>query len=491
MENDNAIDVRLQRDIGRARPGDRMPSVRALQRELHASPVTIQRSVARLVAAGLLVTKPGDGTFVAKSPTGHLASDERLPTIDPSWQAAVLGRAPSVPTGIDHLGSLATGGEVVLDNGFPDVTLQPHGLLARAGAAAARRPQSWDRCLPEGVVRLRGLVAAELGPSFSSSDVLITPGAQAALDSIFRTFVRPGDPVLVEEPGYPGAIGAAILAGLVPTPVPADRNGMRTDDLERALTTTGARLVVVQPRHANPSGAILSASRRADLLALARRFGAFVVEDDWVRDLDLEPERPSPPPLVLDDEHGHVIYVRSFSKASAPGMRIAAVAARGPAWSRLRAARLLADFFAAPLLQETMADVLESPAWPRHLKGLRAELRHRRDALTNALLREARELVTDPPSGGVVLWARLPVGTDEGAFVDACRARGVRVGAGRPFWLAEPPAAFVRLSYAGADGPSLASASTRIGAALDEVTSTRPRPARSRPASFRRTGRGG
>lgn len=450
-----------------------MPSVRALQRELRASPVTIQRSVARLVAAGILVTKPGDGTFVADAPLkGTHTGDARHSPLDTSWQASVLGRAPTVPTGIDHLGSLATGAEVVLDNGFPDIRLQPHELLARAGASAARRASSWDRCLPEGMARLRSLVAAELGPSFAASDILITPGAQAALDSIFRTFVRAGDSVLVEEPGYPGAMGAAVMAGLVPAPVPADRDGMRTDELERALTMTGARLVVVQPRHANPSGATMSASRRDDVLTLAKRFGAFVVEDDWVRDLDLDPDRPSPSPLALDDEHGHVIYLRSFSKACAPGMRIAAVAARGPAWSRLRAARLLADFFAAPLLQETMADVLEGPAWPRHLKALRAELRHRRDSLTYALGRDAPGLCIDPPKGGVVLWARLPDGTDEASFVDACRGRGVRVGAGRPFWLAEPPAAFVRLSFAGADATSLVSASTRIGSALAEVGSS-------------------
>jgi DNA-binding transcriptional MocR family regulator len=474
MENDNAIEAHLRREIRRARPGHRMPSVRSLQRELRASPVTIQRAVARLVADGLLVTRPGDGTFVTDAPVRAWSVGVGSSAIDTSWQAAVLGRAPQVPTGIDHLGSLATGVEVVLDNGFPDVSLQPHRLLSQASAAASRRPQSWDRCLPEGMVRLRTIVAAELGPAFLASDVLITPGAQAALDSIFRTFLRPGDPVLVEEPGYPGAIGAAILAGLVPLPVPTDGEGMRTDDLERVLATSGARLVVVQPRHANPTGATLSAGRREALLDLARRFGAFVVEDDWVRDLDLD--APSPAPLVQSDQHGHVVYVRSFSKSSAPGMRVAAVVARGPAWSRLRAARLLADFFAAPLLQETMAEVLASSAWPRHLKALRAELRDRRDVLAGALSREAPSLVVSRPTGGVVLWARLPDGVDEAAMVEACRGRGVRIGAGRPFWLAEPPASFVRLSFAGADGVALTSAATRIGAALGDVGShTAPR----------------
>jgi DNA-binding transcriptional MocR family regulator len=199
------------------------------------------------------------------------------------------------------------------------------------------------------------------------------------------------------------------------------------------------------------------------VLALARKFGTFVVEDDWVRDLDLEPDRPSLPPLVVDDTHGHVLYLRSFSKASAPGIRIAAVVARGPAWSRLRAARLLTDFFASPLLQETMVEVLTSAAWPRHLKGLRAELRFRRDALVRALAEHSPSMVIEPPLGGVVAWARLPSGTDEVRFVDACRSRGVRVGAGRPFWLAEP------LSFAGADASTLTSAARRIGAALDET----------------------
>ena len=455
-------------------PGDRMPSVRQLQRELRASPVTIQRAVAELVRRGALVTRPGDGTFVCEVPSTRRGSGPLMigRGFDTSWQASVLGRAPSAPGGIDHLASLATGTEIVLDNGFPEPNLQPIELLRRATAAASRRVSAWDRCLPEGVVGLRSLVARELGSSFDATDVLITPGAQAALDSVFRTFVRPGDQVLIEEPGYPGAIAAALFAGLVPSPLPTDGNGVRVDELERCLERTGARLVVLQPRHANPTGANLSAERRADVLALARRFGAFIVEDDWVRDLDLDPERPSSAPLVTDDTDGRVVYVRSFSKASAPGVRIAAVVARGPAWSRLRNARLLADFFAAPLLQEVMIEVLSSSAWPRHLKALRAELRVRRDALHGALGAVAPSIEIALPTGGVVLWGRLPPNIDEARFVDGCQSRGVRVGAGRPFWSAEPPHGFVRLSFAGADPQSLISAAERIGHELHGALAT-------------------
>ena len=118
-----------------------------------------------------------------------------------------------------------------------------------------------------------------------------------------------------------------------------------------------------------------------------------------------------------------------------------------------------------------MVEVLTSSAWQRHLKGLRAELRVRRDTLVGALTEYAPSIVFEPPQGGVVAWAQLPSGTDEMRFVDACRARGVRVGAGRPFWLAEPPSPFVRLSFAGANAHTLTSASRRIGAALIETGS--------------------
>ncbi len=457
-----------------------MPSIRQLQRELRASPVTIQRAVADLVRRGALVTRPGDGTFVSETASGRRRADAltRGRDADTTWQASVLGRAPSAPGGIDHLTTLATGAEIVLDNGFPEPSLQPVELLRRAAVVASRRIGAWDRCLPEGLPELRELVARELGPAFEACDVLITPGAQAALDSIFRTFVRPGDHILIEEPGYPGAIAAALFAGLVPSPVPTDRDGVRVDELERCLEKTGARLIVLQPRHANPTGANLSRERRGDVLALAQRFGAFVVEDDWVRDLDLELERPSAAPLVSEDADGHVVYVRSFSKASAPGVRIAAVVARGPAWSRLRNARLLADFFAAPLLQEMMVDALSSAAWPRHLKALRAQLRVRRDALHGALVELAPSIEIARPTGGVVLWGRLPHDLDEARFVEGCRSRGVRVGAGRPFWSAEPPCGFVRLSFAGADVNSLVSAAERIGHELRSAGAPTGRTAR-------------
>ncbi len=226
--------------------------------------------------------------------------------------------------------------------------------------------------------------------------------------------------------------------------------------------------MVLQPRHSNPTGSVLSRERRAEVLAIADEFGCFVVEDDWVRDLDLD--GPTGPPLISDDRHGHVISIRSLSKASAPGLRIAAVVARGPALPRLVSARLAADFFVAPLLQATAAELLLAPGWQRHLIALRAALAERRDILVRSLATHAPSLTCTPPRGGVALWVELPAGLDTSTLARECSARGVRVSEGSMYELTEPGSGHLRLAF-GKDEPStLAVAAERVGAAVRAVT---------------------
>lgn len=448
--------------------------MRALQRQFRASPLTIQRTVSQLVSEGLIVTRPGDGSFVAQ-PTS--TQDTRQQTKDDHadirWQASLLGRAPLIPGGLDYLATTARPGVIALDSGFPDQSLQPQALLGRAAARAAKRPESWDRSLPEGTAALRRFFAHELREDFDSADVVITPGVQSAIDSVFRAFAQPGDCVVLEEPCYPGAIAAATFSGLRIVPVPSDRDGMRTDLFAEAVERSGARLAFVQPRHANPSGSVLGLQRRTELLNIAHRFGMFVLEDDWVRDLDLNLDDHgrqralTPAPLATLDQFGHVLYLRSLSKTTAPGIRVGAVIARGQAAARLRAVRVITDFFVSPLLQYTVLELMQDRGWNRHLDHMRNELRYRRDLLVRDLAEKAPELAIETPRGGVALWARLPSAIDETTFVHECRARGVVLGTGRNYWLSEPPAGHVRISFAAAPWPMLAEASSRIGAVHD------------------------
>ncbi|WP_370657606.1 aminotransferase-like domain-containing protein [Paractinoplanes globisporus] len=298
-----------------------------------------------------------------------------------------------------------------------------------------------------------------------ADDMVICPGGQAALSSTLRALTTPGDTLLVESPTYLGALAAARACGLRVAPVPADADGVLPAQLAAAFARTGARLFYCQPLHHNPTGASLSPHRRTEVFSAVRDAGAFLIEDDYARDLSIDGDPP--PPLAADDPDGHVIYLRSLTKSAAPGLRIAAIGARGPAGARLRAARLLDDFFVAGPLQQAALEFLTAPAWSRHLRALRRALDERRGALLTALRRHLPSLVPAVvPRGGLHLWAPLPAGADDVEVTTSAAAEGVVVFPGRPWFAAEPPGAYLRLTYAAAPAELMDEAVRRLARAI-------------------------
>jgi DNA-binding transcriptional MocR family regulator len=231
-------------------------------------------------------------------------------------------------------------------------------------------------------------------------------------------------------------------------PVPTDSNGVRPDLLAEAFRLTGARVFYCQPSYSNPTGSVLAHERRADVLAATATAGAFLIEDDWARDFALDGDPP--PPLAPDDPNGHVVYIRSLTKCAAPGLRVGAICAQGAALERLRAARLVDDFFVPGILQETALQLITAPSWPRHLRHLRAALRTRRDILAAAMRRHLGvDCLPHLPAGGLHLWVSLPDGVSDRQVEQQAAAHGILVSAGRHWYPAEPTASYLRLSFAG------------------------------------------
>ncbi|MEV0606112.1 PLP-dependent aminotransferase family protein [Polymorphospora rubra] len=454
----NRVIQDLRTLVAGSAPGTRLPPVRELTARHQASPVTVAEAIRQLVAQGLIETRPGKGTFVAARP------DERHAP-DLSWQTVALGARGAGADEMQALLALPGPGTIPLTGGYLDPELQPAAALGAALARAARQPAAWERGPAEGREDLRAWFAREAGAALRADDMVICPGGQAALSSALRALTAPGDTVLVESPTYLGALAAARAAGLRVVPVPADADGVLPDQLAAAFGRTGARLFYCQPLHANPTGATLAAHRRAGIAAAVRDAGAFLIEDDYARDLTIDGE--ALPPLAADDPDGHVIYLRSLTKSAAPGLRIAAIGARGPAGARLRSARLLDDFFVAGPLQQATLEFVTAPAWSRHRRALRTALRARREALLTALRRHLPAL-TPPaiPRGGLHLWTRLPDGTDDVALAAAAAAEGVTVFPGRPWYAAEPPAPHLRLTYAAAPPDLMDEAVRRLGRAM-------------------------
>ncbi|MET7932771.1 PLP-dependent aminotransferase family protein [Streptomyces sp. NPDC005322] len=467
----------LRGELNRYSPGEKLPSSRALIERYRVSPVTVSRALATLAAEGLVVTRPGAGAFRAARPR----AEEPRPG-DTSWQEVALSvesAGDSVPRTVDASGVLATlaappAGALEFNGGYLHPSLQPERALAAALARAGRRPGAWDRPPVEGLAELRAWFAREIGGragALAASGVLVTAGGQSALTCALRGLAAPGAAVLVESPTYPGMLAAARASGLRPVPVPVDADGVRTDLLAEALRASGARVFVCQPLFQNPTGAVLSAERRREMIRIAREAGAFVVEDDFARRLVHEDAPPLPATLAADDPDGVVVHVCSLTKAASPSLRVGALAARGPALERLRAIQVVDSFFVPRPLQEAALELVGAPSWTRHLRTVAAELRTRREALVTAIRRDLPGLaLSHVPPGGYQLWLRLPQGADEAALASAALRAGVAVAPGRPYFCAEPPAPHVRLSFASVAGTGeLAEGVRRLRTACDDV----------------------
>ncbi|MEO6598228.1 MAG: PLP-dependent aminotransferase family protein [Polyangiaceae bacterium] len=433
-------------------PGSLLASVRELSAEFGASPVTVQRAMAQLAREGIVNSRPGDGTYVAER-------SREAPRADSSWQLTVLG--PATDPVANAAFELPVPGALVLGSGYSDPSLQPLGLLAKAARRAAANARAWDRLAPEGHPELRLWFARDVGGNARAEDVVLVAGGQAALAATFRTLVPFGGPILLESPTYFGALSVARSLGLKPVPVPLDAQGIRADLLEAAFASSGARALYLQPAFSNPSGTTLSPQRRKEVLEVAERAGAFVIEDDYARDLSFG---AAPPPPLFRDAGDRVVYIRSLTKSTAPGLRVAGVVAKGPVLGRLRALRATEDFFISGLLQDTALELVNAAGWARHVQKLRHTLRERRDLAVRALTRylpNAR--LSRVPEGGFSLWVELPFGVDDLVFVAAAARAGVSLTPGVPWFAAEKPGSFVRISTAGARGPDLEAGIARLG----------------------------
>ncbi|MEU8947496.1 PLP-dependent aminotransferase family protein [Streptomyces sp. NPDC048489] len=466
----------LRREVNRYSPGGKLPSSRALVERFRVSPVTVSRALAQLSAEGLVVTRPGAGAFRARPRT------PAAPAGDTSWQEVALSADAAtelVPRTVDASGVLATlaappAGVVEFSGGYLHPSLQPERAMGAALSRAGRRPGAWSRPPVEGLAELREWFARGIGGAITAAEVLVTAGGQSALTTTLRALAPPGAPVLVESPTYPGMLAIARAAGLRPVPVPVDPDGVKPDLLADAFSATGARVFVCQPLFQNPTGAVLAPERRGAVLRIAREAGAFVVEDDFVRRLVHEDAGPLPRPLAADDPDGVVVHVGSLTKATSPSFRVGVLAARGPVLERLRAIQVVETFFVPRPLQEAALELVGSPAWPRHLRSVSAELRNRRDTMTAELRLRLPELaLPHVPYGGYHLWLRLPEGTDESALAATALRAGVAVTSGRPYFSAEPPAAHLRLSFAAVAGTEeITEGVRRLRAARDETLTT-------------------
>ena len=466
MSNDSSgriVDV-LRSWISSAPAGAQLPSTRELVTRHEASPVTVQKALRVLTAQGLIESRPGVGTFVRAVRAAR--------PLDFGWQSAALGSPHNrLPTSTTAMRSTPAGA-IQFHMGYPDRELLPERLVRGALARASRSDAAFSRTAASGMPELQSWFANELAQATpvgvtpaTANDVIILPGSQSGLSSIFRALVGTDQPLLMESPTYWGAILAAAQAGVRIIPIASGPNGPDTEELARAFEETGARAFYAQPNFANPTGAQWSAHTAHGVLDVLRAQGAFLIEDDWAHDFGIT---STPTPVAALDDAGHVVYIRSLTKSVSPAVRIAAVIARGPARERILADRGAASMYVSGILQAAALDVVTQPGWQTHLRGVLQQLRSRRDLLIDSMAEFAPLAdLTAIPQGGLNLWYRLPDGTDLAALTRTCEDENVFIAPGSDWFPAEPTGPFIRLNYSGPNAGAFADGARVIGRALE------------------------
>jgi 2-aminoadipate transaminase len=275
--------------------------------------------------------------------------------------------------------------------------------------------------------------ASRYGVRAKAENVLITSGSQQALDLIGKLLINRGDRILIEAPTYLGALQAFSVYGAEYVSVPIDNDGLRTDHLEEALRS-GPKFMYILPNFQNPGGVTLSEGRRHELVLLADKYGIPIIEDDPYGQLRYEGEHL--PPLVdVDRENlrrdngyslGNVIYLSTFSKTLAPGIRLAWILAPTEVISKLVQLKQGADLHSSTFNQMVAFEVARDNYLDQHAKLIRQVYRERRDAMLESLHEFCPPGVTwTHPQGGLFLWVTLPDGLDCHQLFDAAIAENV------------------------------------------------------------------
>ncbi len=376
---------------GRLRPGDCLPPTRTLARSLAVSRTTVTVAYECLAGEGFVVSRVGAGTYVSEQvvPAGARAArrDRRVGVL----RGRAIWDAVPLPTAFD------SPAEFDFRTGLPDAALFPfdtwRGLMASELRAEAVGKGAYTH--PAGHAGLRAAIARHIGISrgivASADDVIITNGAQQAIDVVARALLGPGDRVVVEDPGYTlprllfTSLGARVRG------VPVDDQGLVVEKLPR-----GTRLVYITPSHQYPLGATMSLPRRLALLEWAERNDAAIVEDDY----DSEFRFAGRPMEALQslDRSGRVIYVGSFSKSLLPTLRLGFLVVPIGCAPAVQRAKFLTDWHTPTLTQAVLARFIESGGFARHLRKVGRAYSERRDIITGAIAADFAGILDVVPS---------------------------------------------------------------------------------------------
>jgi len=452
-------------------PGMRLPPVRSLARQLDINPMTVAKAYKDLAEAGFVESRAGGGTHVrllngSTAKRGTNGQEEPLQQPLLSERLYELSHAPGV---------------IAFTANFPAVDSSCVEELNVCIRTAMSRDTSslLYYAPPTGQFELRqriGDYIAEQGIAASPDNLMVTSGAQQAIDLIVRCLVPPGASAVIERPAYYGVINSlrAVQARILEVPIEDD--GMDVDKLEACLARHRPRLIYTNPTFQNPTGISTSEKKRRAILALARKYGVAILEDDHNSELRFF-GRPIPSIRALAEPDDVVFYVRSFGKVFLPGMRLGYVVVPLPTRRQLLMMKAHADLHTNLIMQDAMAIFFARRNYVGILERMRKVYSARQRRLIAKLMRgmpPGTRIVQ--PEGGLSLWLTLPEGTEvSGLYFRAVR-RGVAFVAGEVFYASRDNPRTLRVSFGSVSDEDLDEGVDRLCSVANDLMRPRMAP---------------
>ncbi|MDU0202718.1 aminotransferase-like domain-containing protein [Paenibacillus sp. MAH-36] len=389
-------------DRGEWQAHDKLPSIRRLAEELQVHRLTVFRAYQLLKQHQKVYVKEKSGYYVSpckteeQSPTEHAEKGRSFTTSSALKNS--LSEIQQIPVTYQFSQAL------IDPNLLPNLFLSEHVKKVfdiypklMGTYSNAQGDEELREYLCRYMVRHHNLQLA-------ASDLLITTGGQQAIDLISRIYIRPMDPILVERPTYSAALDIFRQQGARFIPVEINPDGYDLVKLEKLMEKHKPRLFYMNPTFHNPTGYTVPSAQRKQLVELAERYRCLLIEDDAIHEMYMD--QPPPQPMLTYDTEGWVVYLRSFSKYIAPGLRICAVMGGLHVIQSLITAKSLADNGTPLVNQKMFLHYFESPRMQQHLEKLRIALQIRKEIVEQELISTGWRWVS--PQGGFNLWIQLP-----------------------------------------------------------------------------------
>ena len=424
--------------------GSKIPSQRVLAEQFGVNRSTVITALEELTADGLIEGIMGMGTVVVNNTWTLLAA-----TPPPDWNEYVKSglHKPSL-TAVKKINQDEFDPDLIqLSKGELSPDIFPLETMKHVMEKVTRELGRFGYEEPRGYYPLRQALSDYLrrqGIEASPSSILIVSGALQALQLISVGLLQRGSTVLLEQPSYLYSLHVFQSAGMQLAGLPIDQHGLKPDEIIKRRKQENSSILYTIPCFHNPTGILMSESRREELMRVCETERLPVIEDDIYRELWID--APPPPPLKAKDKHGHVLYMGSLSKTLTPGLRIGWVVGPEPVIERLSDLKMQTDYGASSLSSRVAAEWLASGMYEEHMSEVREQLAVRRAAVTCALQKHMSDLATwEIPQGGFLIWLAINGKISMMELFSKALRQGILLNPGNIY--GQEPEGYLRISY--------------------------------------------